>query len=130
MESTENVFHILFVEDDEVDIENVQREIKKMATPIKLHIAHNGIEALDKLYGRNGQEKLKPTPRLILLDINMPKMNGIEFLEKLCSDPQYKLMPVYILTSAFTSRDKIAFQHLGVAGCIVKPDRRIIFSLI
>jgi len=114
-------FHILFVEDDEVDIQSVLREIKKLEAPIKVHIAKNGLEALDKLYGTNGETKLVPAPDLILLDINMPKMNGIEFLEKLRADPDLQFITVYILTTAFTTRDKLATQDLKVAGYIVKP---------
>ncbi len=113
-------FHILFVEDDDVDIQSVQREIKKFDFPLKLDIAKNGIEALDKLYGTNGQEKIIP-PHLILLDINMPKMGGIEFLQKLQSDSQFKHITVYLLTTAYTSHDKLAIKGLNVAGHIIKP---------
>jgi CheY-like chemotaxis protein len=113
-------FHILYIEDDEVDIQSVEREIKKLQAPVSLHIARNGIEALDMLYGRNGQDKIY-LPHIILLDINMPKMNGIEFLQKLRADPDLKKITVYILTTAYTTHDKIATQGLHVAGYIVKP---------
>lgn len=117
----DSLFPILFVEDDEVDIQSVEREIKKYTLPIQLHIAKDGIEALDMLYGQHSVQKLYPTPQLILLDINMPRMNGIEFLQKLQSDPEYKYIPVYILTTAYTSHDKIATKDLRVSGVIIKP---------
>ena len=117
----EAAFHILFVEDDEVDIQSVQREIVKYTLPIQLHIAKDGIDALDKLYGTNGETKLFPIPSLILLDINMPRMNGIEFLQKLQSDQEYKFVPVFFLTTAYTTNDKIATKGLRVAGTIIKP---------
>lgn len=121
MVSEDAPFQILLVEDDEVDIQSVQREIKKLDVPIQLHVAKNGIEALDKLYGRNGEAKLSPIPHLIILDINMPKMNGIEFLKKLREDASLKKITVYILTTAYTTPDKIATQGLHVTGYIVKP---------
>ena len=76
-------FSILLVEDDDIDILNVQRVFKKMNYPNPLHVAHNGVEALDMLRGTNGATKLSPTPKIILLDINMPLMNGIEFIFEL-----------------------------------------------
>ena len=121
MASSQEALHILLVEDDEVDIQNVQREFKKLKMPINLLIAKNGIEALDKLHGTNGETKLFPRPHFIILDINMPKMNGIEFLQKLRVDDEYKHTKVFILTTAYTTHDKIATQDLHVAGYVVKP---------
>lgn len=112
-------FSILFVEDDEVDIQSVLRTVKKFALPLEFYIAKNGIEALDKLRGTSGVEKIFPS--LILLDINMPKMNGIEFLKILRTGTEFHHLKVYILTTAYTGRDKIATQNLNVAGYIVKP---------
>lgn len=116
-----NSFHILLIEDDEVDIQSVKRELAKLEVSFDLAIAKNGMEALDKLYGKGGQEKLEPKPNLILLDINMPKMNGIDFLKKIRADENLKHITVFILTTAYTSRDKMATQGLNVTGYIVKP---------
>ena len=134
MAPTNEQFHVLFIEDDEVDIQSVQREIKKLEIPIELYIAKDGVEALNKLYGKNGEPKL-PKPHLILLDINMPKMSGIQFLQILQKDVDLKHVIVYFLTTAYTTRDKIASQGLCVAGHIIKPLQqddlmRIYWSLI
>lgn len=119
--SSNDAIHVLLVEDDEVDIQSVQREFRKMTVPMTLHVARDGAEAFDMLHGSNGKTKLFPTPQLIILDINMPKMNGIEFLEKLREESDFKYLTVYILTTAYTTRDKLATQNLKVAGYIVKP---------
>ena len=71
--------HILLVDDDEVDVQDVQRTFKKNKIANPLYVATNGWEALSMLRGDNGYSKLSPLPKIILLDINMPKMNGIEF---------------------------------------------------
>ncbi len=113
--------HILLVEDDEVDIQDIQRTFKKNKIANPLHIASNGVEALNKLYGRNGEKKLDPSPKMLLLDINMPKMNGLELLETLRADPAFHSMLVFVLTSSNDDRDKVAAYKLNVAGYILKP---------
>lgn len=120
MEQTEARFNILFIDDDEVDIENVRREIKKASLPVRLHTARDGIDAMNKLCGTNGEEKM-PLPSLILLDINMPRMGGIEFLRDLQKHSQLRNITVYFLTTAFTTHDKTATKNLPVAGHIIKP---------
>lgn len=121
MSETDSPFHILFVEDDDVDIQAVEREIVKLDVPIQLHYARDGIEALDMLYGKNGVTRLAPIPHLILLDINLPRMSGTEFLKKLQEDPEFKHIPVYFLTTAYTTHDKMATKGLHIAGHIIKP---------
>lgn len=121
MYSIGNDIHILLVEDDEVDIQSVEREFKKINELITISAAKNGRDALDRLYGQNGQQKLNPTPNVILLDINMPKMNGIEFLKTLRSDSQFSLINVFLLTGSYTTQDKLATHGLHISGCIVKP---------
>lgn len=121
MGSSNKPIDILYVDDDEVDILCAQREFRKVSELLNIEIARDGIEALDKLYGHNGMQRLDPTPKLILLDINMPKMNGVEFLQKLRSDPSFNNVAIYILTVSFTTQDKIAFHDLKIAGFIVKP---------
>ncbi|MCP0912945.1 MULTISPECIES: response regulator [Legionella] len=113
--------HILLVEDDEVDIQDIQRTFRKNKISNPLHIARNGVEALNMLLGLNGEQKLFPTPQIILLDINMPKMNGIEFLKKMRSNPDLNSLHVFILTSSNAERDKMAAYKLDIAGYIVKP---------
>lgn len=117
----DKLFNILLVEDDHVDVMNVQRAFKKNNIKNPLHIANNGIDALDMLRGTEGREKIIPTPRIILLDINMPKMNGIEFLRELRNDPRLKSISVIIMTTSNDEKDKFEAFNLNVAGYIVKP---------
>ncbi|KTC66285.1 response regulator, receiver domain (plasmid) [Legionella adelaidensis] len=112
---------ILYVEDDIVDLESVKREFNKINGSFIIYSAKNGIEALDKLYGRNGHKKLDPFPKAILLDIKLPKMNGIEFLTALRENPQFNSIMVFVVTSLFSSKDKIALQNLGIVGSLIKP---------
>lgn len=113
--------NILIVEDDEVDVMNVQRAFKKNNINNPLYVANNGLEALVMLRD-NGKPPLIPLEqRIILLDINMPKMNGIEFLRELRADPQLKLIPVIMLTTSNEDKDKVEAYNLNVAGYILKP---------
>ena len=112
---------ILLVEDDDVDVMNVQRAFKKNNITNPLRVAGNGLEALAVLRGEAGQEPLRKLPALILLDINMPKMNGIEFLTELRADPVLKSLSVIVLTTSNEERDKVAAYDLNVAGYILKP---------
>ncbi|MBI4852113.1 MAG: response regulator [Acidobacteria bacterium] len=111
---------ILLVEDDEVDIMNVQRAFKKNSFQNPLYIANNGLEALALLKG-NDRPAINPTPKIILLDINMPKMGGIEFLQELRNDPLLRSISVFVLTTSNEDCDKIAAYNLNVAGYILKP---------
>ena len=111
---------ILLVEDDEVDILNVKRAFKKCQINSNLIVANNGIEALNLLRG-DGIEKISSEPVAILLDINMPKMNGLEFLKELRSDEMLKHLNVYILTTSNEFSDKKAAYDLNVAGYFIKP---------
>lgn len=113
--------NILLVEDDEVDAQDVKRTFKKNNIMNPLHIASNGQDALNILGGKNGATKLDPTPKIIILDINMPKMNGIEFLKAIRLDQELRSILVFILTSSNNDKDKIAAYNLNVAGYILKP---------
>src|SRR4028119_2525748 len=95
-----NMTNILLVEDDEVDVMNVQRAFKKNNIKNPLYIANNGLEALVMLRGNGNPPLVPPEQRIILLDLNMPKMNGIEFLRKLRADPELRLIPVIVLTTS------------------------------
>lgn len=108
---------VLLVEDDEVDIMNVQRAFKKNNITNMLHIARNGIEALD-IYKN---KEVLPIPKVILLDINMPKMGGIEFLQEVRKDPILKSLSVFVMTTSNEESDKVAAYNLNVAGYILKP---------
>ncbi len=117
----DNTINILLVEDDEVDVMNVQRAFKKNHINNKLYVAGNGLEALALLRGDGENEKILPKPKIILLDLNMPKMNGIEFLQELRSDPELEAISVFVLTTSGDERDIVAAYKLNVAGYILKP---------
>ncbi|MCE3239385.1 MAG: two-component response regulator [Gammaproteobacteria bacterium] len=108
---------ILLIEDDYLDVESVKRALKKLKIPHDLHISHNGVDALD-LLTRN-ENKL--VPDIILLDINLPKMNGLEFLEIVKSYYSLKEIKVYIITTSSEEYDKITAQHFDITGYILKP---------
>ncbi len=118
----ERIINILLVEDDEVDVMNVKRAFKKYKITNPLFLAGNGIEALYMLQSQNGEPPLVPeNRRLILLDLNMPKMNGLEFLQELRQNEELKRTPVIVLTTSDEDRDRIEAYNLNVAGYILKP---------
>lgn len=116
MATPEKIMNILLVEDDEVDIMNVQRAFKKNNINNPLYIARNGMEALEML-----QTDQVPMPQVIILDINMPKMNGIEFLRELRADSKLKHISVFVMTTSNEDSDKISAYNLNIAGYILKP---------
>ena len=118
----EKIINILLVEDDEVDIMNVKRAFKKYKITNPLYFAGNGIEALEMLRSPDGKSPRVPEKRrLILLDLNMPKMNGLEFLHQLRQDEHLKRTPVIVLTTSDEDKDRIEAYDLNVAGYILKP---------
>lgn len=108
---------ILLVEDDELDVISVQRSLKKLEHPFELHTAYNGKEALEMLTQNNADV----TPDVILLDLNMPKMNGIEFLKCLRKDSRLKDIKVFIMTTSSESSDRLSAEEMGISGYIIKP---------
>ncbi|BAB75465.1 response regulator [Anabaena sp. FACHB-709] len=118
----ERVINILLVEDDEVDVMNVKRAFKKVNITNPIYLANNGLEALKILRGDHAQTPTFPHERrLILLDLNMPRMGGIEFLQELRSDPQLRLTPVVVMTTSNQDKDRVEAYNLNVAGYILKP---------
>jgi len=111
---------ILLVEDDYMDIMNVERELKKINVNLPLHTARNGREALAMLRGE-GVPRIFPLPRVVMLDINMPKMNGIEFLTEIRQDPILKDLNVFIMTTSNEDTDRLAAKNLNISGYIEKP---------
>ncbi len=113
----EKMLNILLVEDDEVDVMNVRRAFKKNNICNPLWVVGNGEEGLEMLRG----SELPRERRLVLLDLNMPRMNGIEFLRELRADPKLRLTPVVVLTTSDDERDRVEAYQLNVAGYILKP---------
>jgi len=107
---------ILLVEDDELDVISFQRSFKKLNANCEIETAYNGQNALN--YLRNECKKL---PDLILLDLNMPKMNGVEFLRTIRQDEQFKNIKVFIITTSAESKDREITEELGISGYIIKP---------
>ncbi|MEL6494286.1 MAG: response regulator [Cyanobacteria bacterium J06623_7] len=118
----ERIINILLVEDDEVDVMNVKRAFKKYKITNPLSVAGNGVDALAMLrISDDGIPKVPVNRRLILLDLNMPKMNGLEFLQELRQDETLKRTPVIVLTTSDEDKDRIEAYNLNVAGYILKP---------
>jgi CheY-like chemotaxis protein len=111
---------VMLIDDDEVDVMSVKRAFKQLNITNPLYVAGNGLEALAMLRGENGLPAI-PRPLIILLDLNMPRMNGIEFLEALRADPILGSLTVVVLTTSNQDRDKVDAFKLNVAGYIVKP---------
>ncbi|MDH7600406.1 MAG: response regulator [Sedimentisphaerales bacterium] len=107
---------ILLVEDDEVDAMTVRRVLRELKVSNALVHVTNGEEALGYL-----RDSTRPRPCLVLLDINMPRMNGIELLRIMKADEELRALPVVIMTTSTNDRDIIEAFHLSVAGYMIKP---------
>lgn len=113
-------YTILLVEDDEVDVMTIERAFQKASISNPFLKARNGFAGLDCLRGTNGTEQVT-RPLIILLDLNMPLMNGLEFLDEVKRDPTLRDIPVIVLTSSPNEED-IAKAYGGqVAGYMTKP---------
>lgn len=110
-----SVKSILLIEDDQIDRMTIQRSFKNLNIRNPLNVACNGEEGLEFI------QNTTDIPCLIILDINMPKMNGIEFLKIIKSDPSFKIIPVVILTTSNDENDKQICYNYGAASYIVKP---------
>ena len=113
----DRILNILLVDDDDVDVMNVKRAFKKANIMNPVFVASDGLEALDQL--RTG--KVPEHRRLVLLDLNMPRMNGIEFLRELRNDPGLKHTSVVVLTTSDDDTDIVEAYDLNVAGYLLKP---------
>lgn len=109
--------NILLVEDDKVDVMNVQRAFRNVEVEHPLWVARDGLEALEMLRGDR-----VPLERLIvLLDLNMPRMGGIEFLQEVREDERLSWLTVVVLTTSGSENDLVDAYNLNVAGYLVKP---------
>ena len=107
---------ILLVEDDKINAMTVKRAMKDLKITNLLAHVYNGLEALDYLKNLSNEK-----PCIILLDLNMPKMNGIELLKNLKKDESFKKIPVVVLTTSNAEKDKTESFNLSIAGYMLKP---------
>ena len=119
----ENAIQIILVEDDPADAEMTLRGLKKANLADKVHVLRDGAEALSYIMNhvdyRRGTEQ--HCPKVILLDLKLPKIDGLEVLRRIRSDERTKAVPVVILTSSNEERDRMASYQLGVNSYVVKP---------
>jgi CheY-like chemotaxis protein len=120
----ETLRRILLVEDDPKDIELTLTALDEYNLANEIVIARDGVEALDYLY-RRGPFAQRPAgnPIVILLDLKMPRLDGVEVLRQLKADEQMRLVPVVVLTSSHESRDLEMCYRLGINAYVVKPVR-------
>lgn len=114
-----NVINILLVEDDTLDVMDARRTLDRMDILYKMHVAKNGEEALAYLKEVSRSNAVKPD--IILLDLNMPKMNGMELLTNIRKMGEWRDTKVFVITTSEEREDKEMTQRLGVSGYIVKP---------
>ncbi len=119
---TPDVVELLLVEDNPQDLELALRALGKANLANRVHVARDGAEALDFVF-RQGPHAAQggEAPRVILLDLKLPKIDGLEVLRRIKSDPRTKSIPVVVLTSSREQRDVVESYGLGVNSYIVKP---------
>jgi CheY-like chemotaxis protein len=113
----DRALNILLVDDDEVDVMTVKRAFTKANIANQLYVATDGIQALEMLRS----DGIAASRRLVLLDLNMPRMNGIELLREIRADPALRALTVVVLTTSNEDRDRVDAYRLNVAGFLVKP---------
>jgi len=114
------VVSILLIEDDNLDVIDIKRTLDKMKILYSLHVAKNGEEAIAMLNGTSAAA-LERLPDIVLIDINMPKMNGLEFLSVIRHTEEWKHLKCFMITTSEEMVDKEAAKKLGVSGYVVKP---------
>ena len=118
-----NEIEILLVEDNEADEELAIHALRTNNLANRIYVAHDGEEALDYLFcrGNHNNRGFDKPPRLVLLDLKLPKVEGLEVLRQLKSDPRTKAIPIVILTSSREERDMVNGYQMGVNSYIQKP---------
>jgi CheY-like chemotaxis protein len=116
----QQVVNILLIEDDNLDQMDVRRTLEKKKIVHRLKIAKNGEEGFRMLNGKSS-DVYAGKPDIILLDLNMPKMNGFEFLTKIKAHDEFKDIKIFILTTSEERDDKLTAMNLGISGFITKP---------
>ncbi|HEX2606863.1 MAG TPA: response regulator [Flavisolibacter sp.] len=114
------IISILLVEDDDLDIMDIRRSLDKLNLLYKLTIARNGEEAIRLLEG-HGAEPLDGLPDFVLIDINMPRMNGLELLARIRESDSWRTLKCFIITTSDERIDRLEASRLNISGFIVKP---------
>jgi CheY-like chemotaxis protein len=118
-----NEVEILLVEDTPQDLELTLRALRKSKISNRIQVARDGAEALEFIFceGAYAHRKIQDGPKVVLLDLKLPKVDGLEVLKRLKNDPRTKTLPVVVLTSSKEQKDVIESYRLGVNSYIVKP---------
>ena len=109
------ILNVLLIEDDAIEVMKLHRTISSKGFNHSIVEANNGVEALEIL------QKKESLPDIILLDLNMPKINGIEFLSILKADDVLKYLPTIVLTTSNNQKDVLECYKIGIAGYVIKP---------
>jgi len=119
----ESIVEILLVEDNPNDVTLTLRAFKRYNLSNGVHVVRDGAEALEFIFGTGtyATRSFEPTPRVILLDLKLPKVDGLEVLQRIKADPRTRVIPVVVLTSSREQRDIVESYQLGVNSYIVKP---------
>lgn len=118
----DRIGRILMVEDDQNDVELTLAALSEYNLANEVVVTHDGAEALDFLYCRGRFDgRSNGNPAVMLLDLKLPKVNGLEVLQKIRSDEQLKMIPVVVLTSSHEEKDMMRSYQLGVNAYVVKP---------
>ena len=112
---------LLLVEDTPEDVELTLEAFSEHLPVIRIHVAHDGEEALQFLFGPHGKEPRDPLPKVVLLDLKLPKIDGLEVLERIRADPSTRTLPVVLLTSSSEESDMHRGYLLHANSYIVKP---------
>ena len=123
MSDTNNIIEILLVEDNPQDLKLTLRALKKANLANHIHVARDGEEALQFIFceGPHAGRRIENGPKVVLLDLKLPKVDGKEVLARIKSDPRTKMIPVVVLTSSKEQSDLVESYKLGVNSYIVKP---------
>jgi len=121
--SRTNAVEILLVEDNPQDLELALRALRKANLTNRIEVARDGAEAIDFIFcqGAHAGRRIEDIPRVVLLDLKLPKIDGLEVLRRIKSDPRTKVIPVVVLTSSKEQKDVVESYQLGVNSYIVKP---------
>ena len=120
----DRTLHLVLVDDDEVDVITVQRAFASAQAKTRLFVARDGLEALALLRGGT----VPKARRIMVLDLEMPRMNGLELLRELRADPALRTLPVIVMTTSDEDRDRVEAFQLNVAGYMVKPSNYQAFA--